>query len=111
MDTALFVLSAATSVIFLRQKKMTKEKVEEYETSWEPEIGDKIIQDLKSRQRQTQQQSERPYMISLVAIPGGGKSVSSNILKKHLDDRLGAGSTIIMPHDGYHIPVSGAPRR
>jgi len=46
----------------------------------------------------------RPYMVALVGTPGSGKSVSSMILANILDN-MGL-QTCIMPHDGYHYPLS-----
>jgi pantothenate kinase len=44
-----------------------------------------------------------PYMIALVGIPGGGKSVSAFMLANLLEEN--GISTMVMPHDGYHWPL------
>lgn len=46
---------------------------------------------------------QRPYMVALVGVPGGGKSVSSLILATMLEEQ--GVPTMIMPHDGYHLPM------
>jgi len=98
-----------------------------YEHSWEPAIAAKIKAALRERQAQyhnnntnnadTQQQQQQqplpPYMVSLVGIPGGGKSISSLLLATFLeaedDTNSAAAATasgvMIMPHDGYHYPM------
>ena len=51
-------------------------------------------------------------MVAIVGVPGGGKSVSSVLLSKYLEKKMGgrmkaeSDETIIMPHDGYHIPMA-----
>jgi pantothenate kinase len=45
-----------------------------------------------------------PFMVALVGVPGGGKSVSSFLLANFLEQEFGV-PTMIMPHDGYHLPM------
>jgi pantothenate kinase len=77
-------------------------------STWEPEIAQKIQRSLKNRSSD----SSQPYMVCLVGIPGGGKSVSSQLLVNLLEQDDGGNeeektktSVTIMPHDGYHIPL------
>jgi len=51
----------------------------------------------------TTSSQNKPFMVALVGIPGGGKSVSSLVLATLLEE-LGV-PTMIMPHDGYHLPM------
>lgn len=47
--------------------------------------------------------ARRPYMVSISAIPGSGKSVSALLLADLLEK---AGyPTMVCPHDGYHYPL------
>jgi len=68
-----------------------------YEHSWEPALAERIAYE------SSKPDAHSPYMVALVGIPGGGKSVSSLLLANFLDER-GIGS-MTMPHDGYHFTV------
>lgn len=105
---------------------MTKEDLtngNHYDNSWEPRIQRLILERLaqhnenKKKQLQQQQQIDddgttsnasqhqqaRPFMVAIVGVPGTGKSISSMLLAHSLDE---AGvPTMIMPHDGYHLPL------
>jgi pantothenate kinase len=80
-----------------------------FEQSWEPEIAKQIQMAVDGRRRPEDANSNsnsnrtQPYMVAIVGIPGGGKSVSS-FLVTHLLEEQGIES-MIMPHDGYHYPL------
>jgi pantothenate kinase len=68
--------------------------------SWEPQAAAKILEGIK---KQVNGQVGRPYMISLVGIPGSGKTVSAFLLASLLEKH--GFNTMIMPHDGYHYTL------
>jgi pantothenate kinase len=78
----------------------TNNRSSDYEESWEPEVAQKILQQVQSN---INTNVGRPYMVAIVGIPGGGKSISSLLLANHLEAHGVA--TMIMPHDGYHYPL------
>lgn len=73
-----------------------------YVHRWEPKIVKMVLEKLKAEQQEeeeehgpatTQQQQDddttpppKPFMLALVGIPGGGKSVSSLILANTLEE-------------------------
>jgi pantothenate kinase len=61
-------------------------------------VAQKILQQVQSNSNHN-----APYMVAIVGIPGGGKSVSSLLLANHLEAQGVA--TMVMPHDGYHYPL------
>lgn len=70
---------------------------QDFQHSWEPEIAKKIQEAVRDNTH------NKPYMVAVVGIPGGGKSVSSFLLTHLLEqEQL---KTMIMPHDGYHYPM------
>ncbi|CAB9521661.1 dependent kinase YFH7 [Seminavis robusta] len=72
--------------------------------SWEPEIADRICGVVDKGSDPTDGGAFKlPYMVALVGIPGGGKSVSAMLLASILEDR--GFPTMICPHDGYHYPL------
>ena len=101
-----------------------------YDHSWEPRVAKLILENLRATMRSKEEEEgiimddpalisssnhhnndddgstsshQRPYMVALVGIPGGGKSVSSLILANMLEEQ--GVPTMIMPHDGYHLPM------
>lgn len=80
----------------------TKEAYYSYEQSWEPGICRKI-QEAVDGNSDSDPAKSTPFMVALVGIPGGGKSVSSLLLANLLDEQGIA--SMIMPHDGYHYPL------
>ena len=77
-----------------------------YEHSWEPDVAHRISNDISklNQEERDEPQQKQPYMIALVGIPGGGKSVSALLLANLLEEQCSL-STMIMPHDGYHYPL------
>uniref|UniRef100_A0A7S2XU31 AAA+ ATPase domain-containing protein n=1 Tax=Attheya septentrionalis TaxID=420275 RepID=A0A7S2XU31_9STRA len=71
---------------------------EQIELSWEAEVADRIRKELHDR---PEAERNKPYMLSLVGGPGCGKTTSCKILSEILAD-VGC---MIMPFDGYHIPM------
>lgn len=66
--------------------------------TWEPVMAERI----KMRYHKMKKEN-RPFMVALVGLPGGGKSVSSFLLASMLDEKkLGC---FVTPHDGYHYPM------
>jgi pantothenate kinase len=92
------------------KKAATTSPTASFIRTWEEpqcEIILKRIQQWKAANSQQQQREEdwtlRPYMVSISAIPGSGKSVSALLLANILEN---AGyPTMICPHDGYHFPL------
>ena len=95
-----------------------------YDHSWEPRVAKLIIEKLRSITESKEEEKavmddpalisnndddgstsshQRPFMVALVGIPGGGKSVSSLMLATMLEEQ--DVPTMIMPHDGYHLPM------
>lgn len=66
--------------------------------TWEPAMAERI----KLRYQKIKKE-KRPFMVALVGLPGGGKSVSSFLLASMLDEKKL--STFVTPHDGYHYPL------
>jgi len=104
---------------------MTQEASSEnrYQHSWEPSVAEQIYEAVKAREDVNNDNDDkndndndddrsdengnhrrRPYMVAIVGIPGGGKSVSSFLLLSMLQEDYGL-QAMIMPHDGYHIPM------
>ena len=104
---------------------MTQEASSEnrYQHSWEPSVAEQIYEAVKAREDVNNDKNDkndndknddrsdengnhrrRPYMVAIVGIPGGGKSVSSFLLLSMLQEDYGL-QAMIMPHDGYHIPM------
>lgn len=54
-------------------------------------------------QKNVKESTRSPYMVALVGMPGGGKSVSSFLLANFLEEE--GIPTMICPHDGYHYPL------
>jgi len=74
--------------------------------SWEKDVANKIksmlINDSNRAEARTEQSG--PLIIGIVGIPGSGKTTCSQILSDVLQEmRI---STMIMPMDGYHYPLS-----
>lgn len=69
----------------------------EYAASWEPNLAERVRAGVEKLPE------GRPYMVALVGMPGSGKSISAFLLAAKLEE-LGL-PTMIMPHDGYHIPM------
>ncbi len=95
-----------------------------YDQSWEPRVAKLILEKLKSNKHNEEEEViddpalisnnnndddgstssyQKPLMVALVGIPGGGKSVSSLILATLLEEQ--GVPIMIMPHDGYHLPM------
>jgi len=66
--------------------------------TWEPETAKTILQKVQGMDN-----PKRPFMVALVGIPGGGKSVSSFMLANFLEESKVP--TMVCPHDGYHFPL------
>jgi len=62
--------------------------------TWEQGVADRI------RAQAAEKKSSSPYMVSIIGIPGSGKTTSSSVLQNTLSD-LGC---LLMPFDGYHYP-------
>jgi pantothenate kinase len=79
--------------------------------TWEESQAEIILKSIHSQQcwavnSQGEEEdvlSHRPYMISISAIPGSGKSVSALVLANILE--MAGYPTMICPHDGYHYPI------
>lgn len=67
--------------------------------TWEKDVVREIKQALDSRQ----QQSDKPYMVAVVGIPGSGKTTSAMLLGDLLKSQ--SVSTLVMPFDGYHYSI------
>ena len=67
--------------------------------TWEKDVVREIQQALDSRQ----QQSDKPYMVAVVGIPGSGKTTSAMLLGDLLKSQ--SVSTLVMPFDGYHYSI------
>jgi uridine kinase len=66
--------------------------------TWEPQVAEMLLA-LEKVSNPT-----RPFMVGLVGIPGSGKSTSAEILASLMRDKDRA--TLVMPHDGFHIPLA-----
>lgn len=66
--------------------------------TWEPVMAERI----KMRYHKMKKE-KRPFMVALVGLPGGGKSVSSFLLASMLDEKKL--NCFVTPHDGYHYPM------
>ena len=66
--------------------------------TWEPQVAQRIIENIEAAGESTS-----PYMVSLIGIPGSGKTVSSFLIADILEQH--GLPTMIMPHDGYHYPL------
>ena len=66
--------------------------------TWEPVMAERI----KMRYHKMKKE-KRPFMVALVGLPGGGKSVSSFLLASMLDEKKL--DCFVTPHDGYHYPL------
>lgn len=64
--------------------------------TWEPEVADTLSRLAKVGN------PNRPFMVGIVGIPGSGKSTSAEIIAA----MLGEDQCIVMPHDGFHIPLA-----
>lgn len=70
--------------------------------TWEEPQAEIILKRIKEW-KAANPQERRPYMVSISATPGSGKSVSAFMLANFLEN---AGyPTMICPHDGYHYPL------
>mmetsp|Transcript_4885 Transcript_4885/g.13791 ORF Transcript_4885/g.13791 Transcript_4885/m.13791 type:complete len:428 (+) Transcript_4885:84-1367(+) len=70
--------------------------------TWEPAVAE-----ILDRMQRLSNPS-RPFLVGLVGIPGSGKSTSAEIvttLLGGLDDSYDDDHAIVMPMDGYHIPL------
>jgi pantothenate kinase len=70
--------------------------------TWEPAVAE-----ILDRMQRLSNPS-RPFLVGLVGIPGSGKSTSAEIvttLLGGLGDGYGENHAIVMPMDGYHIPL------
>lgn len=65
--------------------------------TWEPEAADALM----TMERISN--PNKPFLVGIVGIPGSGKSTSSEILAA----LLGEERAIVMPMDGFHIPLAG----
>ena len=65
--------------------------------SWEEDMAKRI-------REETVKATRLPFMVALVGTPGSGKSISSFLLAKHLEDN--GLECMVTPHDGYHYPLS-----
>jgi pantothenate kinase len=66
--------------------------------TWEKSVEERIRQACEAKQATID--ADRPLMVSLVGIPGSGKSTSAEIVSEDLGD-IGC---LLMPFDGYHLP-------
>lgn len=66
--------------------------------TWEPVMAERIKMRYHKMKRE-----KRPFMVALVGLPGGGKSVSSFLLASMLDEKKL--ECFVTPHDGYHYPM------
>lgn len=65
--------------------------------TWEPEAAEALLTMEKVSN------PNKPFLVGIVGIPGSGKSTSSEILAA----LLGEERAIVMPMDGFHIPLAG----
>jgi pantothenate kinase len=65
--------------------------------TWEPQAAEALLTMEKLSN------PNKPFMVGIVGIPGSGKSTSSEILAA----LLGEERAIVMPMDGFHIPLAG----
>lgn len=71
-----------------------------FEITWQKEVADQL-RDQLNRKHKKEDSDDSPLMVSLVGIPGSGKSTSCNILKELLSDV----GFMVLPFDGYHYPL------
>ena len=73
-----------------------------WKITWQKEVADKIRGQLKMHMdRNKDEPVKKPLMVSVVGIPGSGKSVGCEIL----NDLLADVGCMVMPFDGYHYPL------
>ena len=118
--------TAAVTATFTSSIISTNKLMNDYELSWEPKMAERIYKEMKERQTATKT-ANRPYMVALVGIPGSGKTTSATIIQELLQNRfnqeskpsrpnqpnsdstaskLHPSSVMVMPMDGYHLPLS-----
>jgi len=85
------------SLAFVKPMRMMSDAVSSsgYVVTWEKSVANGI------RQMHSQANPNRPFMVGIVGNPGSGKSTSSLILSELLAEE----GCVVMPHDGYHIPL------
>jgi pantothenate kinase len=66
--------------------------------TWEPVMAERIKMKYHKMKKE-----KRPFMVALIGLPGGGKSVSSFLLASMLDEKKL--ECFVTPHDGYHYPL------
>jgi len=90
---------------YYQQLKMTpsNQQKSEFIASWEPEMARHIFDNYK-------EQTTSPFIVAVVGIPGSGKSSSSEILSRLLQEMITKthhdAAVLVMPMDGYHLPMS-----
>ena len=72
--------------------------------TWEESIASLLQEKMQTTRRRRQEDSDAPFLVALVGIPGSGKSTSAHILSALLSTR-DIPNTIV-PVDGYHYPLS-----
>jgi pantothenate kinase len=70
----------------------------QFPLTWEPHAVNRILDGIRH-----DEDRDRPLMIALVGIPGSGKSTSCHNIALLLEES--GYPTMIMPFDGYHIPL------
>lgn len=72
--------------------------------SWEPKIADDISRKIQEKRKEITSMN-CPLIVSIVGIPGSGKTTSATSLSEILASNHNI-SNIILPMDGYHYPIS-----
>jgi len=88
----------ATSVVTDDEHAEPPPPAAQFIGTWEPVMAERI----KMRYHKMKKE-KRPFMVALVGLPGGGKSVSSFLLASMLDEKKL--ECFVTPHDGYHYPL------
>ena len=75
-------------------------QTQEATITWEPNVAE-ILLTLEKISN-----PHRPFLVGLVGIPGSGKTTSAKLLAELLRNEKDEGMAIVLPHDGYHIPLA-----
>ena len=68
-----------------------------FQVTWQKSVADALREQLSQKHAN----DNSPLLVSLVGIPGSGKSTSCHILQELLSDV----GFMVMPFDGYHLPL------
>ncbi|CAK9066341.1 unnamed protein product [Durusdinium trenchii] len=87
---AQFMLSVAEFLSELDQGHL-------FPLEWETALAGQLL----DRARAFSEREQRPFLVALAGMPGCGKTVTAEILKRLLHPRC-----LVVPMDGFHIPLS-----